>query len=79
MIFIVAIALASVQDIIDKHWPLITGLIVVGIYGLSTMFIHIDPFTAYTVVQVIMMGYVFFWFVLKSVQFIHRCETVPAE
>lgn len=79
IIFIIAIALASVQDIIDKRWALIIGLAIVGLYGLSTMFIHIDPYTAYTVVQVIMMGYVFFWFVLKSVRFIHRCDTVPAE
>ena len=79
VIFIVAIALASVQDILDKRWLLILGLIVVGLYGLSTMFIHIDPYTAYTVVQVIMMGYVFFWFVLKSIEFIHRCEPSAAE
>ena len=79
VIFIIAIALASVQDILDKRWLLILGLIVVGLYGLSTMFIHIDPYTAYTVVQVIMMGYVFFWFVLKSIEFIHRCEPSAAE
>ena len=79
VIFIIAIALASVQDILDKRWLLILGLIVVGLYGLSTMFIHIDPYTAYTVVQVIMMGYVFFWFVLKSIEFIHRCEPSVAE
>ena len=66
-IFIIGITLVSVQDIIDREWPLLIGLAVVGLYGLFTCFFYIPPFTTYTVVQVVMMGYVFFWFVMKSV------------
>ena len=75
IIFIIAIILVSIQDIIDRKWPLLIGLAIVGLYGLSPLFINVDPYTAYTVVQVILMGYVFFWFVMKSLQFIRRCET----
>lgn len=69
VIFIIAIALVSLQDIIDRQWPLVIGLAVLGLYGLFTCFYYIPPFTTYTVVQVVLMGYVFFWFVMKSLKF----------
>lgn len=68
VIFIIGIALVSIQDIIDREWPLLIGLAVVGLYGLFTCFFYIPPFTTYTVVQVVMMGYVFFWFVVKNLK-----------
>ena len=67
VIFIIGIALVSIQDIIDREWSLLIGLAVVGLYGLFTCFFYIPPFTTYTVVQVVLMGYVFFWFIMKSV------------
>lgn len=78
VIFIIAIALVSVQDIIDRQWPLLIGLAVLGLYGLFTCFFYIPPFTTYTVVQVVLMGYVFFWFVMKSLKFMkkHQSGTV---
>ena len=69
VIFIIGIALVSVQDIIDRQWPLLIGLAIVGIYGLFTCFFYIPPITTYTVVQVVLMGYVFFWFVMKNLKF----------
>ena len=72
VIFIIAIALVSVQDIIDRQWPLLIGLAVLGLYGLFTCFFYIPPFTTYTVVQVVLMGYVFFWFVMKSLRFMNK-------
>ena len=69
VIFIIGIALVSVQDIIDRDWPLLIGLAAVGLYGLFTCFFYIPPFTTYTVVQVVLMGYVFFWFVAKNMNF----------
>jgi hypothetical membrane protein len=72
VIFIIAIALVSVQDIIDRQWPLLIGLAVLGLYGLFTCFFYIPPFTTYTVVQVVLMGYVFFWFVMKSLRFMKK-------
>ena len=68
VIFIIGIALVSIQDIIDRQWPLLIGLAIVGLYGLFTCFFYIPPFTTYTVVQVVMMGYVFFWFIVKNVR-----------
>ena len=72
VIFIIAIALVSLQDIIDRQWPLLIGLAVLGLYGLFTCFFYIPPFTTYTVVQVVLMGYVFFWFVMKSLRFMNK-------
>ena len=69
VIFIIGIALVSVQDIIDREWPLLIGLAIVGLYGLFTCFFYIPPITTYTVVQVVLMGYVFFWFVVKNARF----------
>ena len=71
-IFIVGIALVSVQDIIDGQWPLLIGLAIVGLYGLFTCFFYIPPITTYTVVQVVMMGYVFFWFIVKNKRFMQK-------
>ena len=72
VIFIIAIALVSLQDIIDRDLPLVIGLAIVGIYGLFTCFFFIPPFTTYTVVQVVLMGYVFFWYTVKSIGIIRR-------
>ena len=72
VIFIIGIALVSVQDIIDRQWPLLIGLAVVGLYGLFTCFFYIPPITTYTVVQVVLMGYVFFWFIVKNRKFMQK-------
>ena len=75
VIFIIGIALVSIQDIIDRQWPLLIGLAVVGLYGLFTCFFYIPPFTTYTVVQVVMMGYVFFWFIVKNMRIIKNDQS----
>ncbi len=75
VIFMIAIALVSVQDIIDRDWPLVIGLAVLGLYGLFTCFFYIPPVTTYTVVQVVLMGYVFFWYTVKSVRIIRRADS----
>ena len=72
VIFIIGIALVSIQDIIDREWPLVIGLAIVGIYGLFTCFFFIPPFTTYTVVQVVLMGYVFFWYIVKSIKLMKK-------
>ena len=72
VIFIIGIALVSVQDIIDREWPLLIGLAIVGLYGLFTCFFYIPPITTYTVVQVVLMGYVFFWFIVKNRKFMQK-------
>ena len=56
----------------DHDWPLLIGLAVVGLYGLFTCFFYIPPFTTYTVVQVVLMGYVFFWFIVKNMRIIKK-------
>ena len=65
IIFMIAIAVVSVQDIIDRRWPLLIGLAILGLYGLATLFAPISP---YAVVQIVLMGYVFFWYVVKSIR-----------
>ncbi len=72
VIFIIGIALVSVQGIIDREWPLLIGLAIVGLYGLFTCFFNNPPFTTYTVVQVVLMGYVFFWFSVKNKRFMQK-------
>ena len=72
VIFIIGIALVSIQDIIDREWPLVIGLAIVGIYGLFTCFFFIPPFTTYTVVQIVLMGYVFFWYIVKSIKLMKK-------
>ena len=78
VIFIIGIALVSVQDIIDREWPLLIGLAVVGLYGLFTCFFYIPPFTTYTVVQVVLMGYVFFWFIVKNIRILKNDQSGTA-
>ena len=65
VIFIIAIALVSVQDILDRHLVLVAGLAILGIFGIVTMFVSIVP---YSMIQMIMMGYVFLWFSVKSMR-----------
>ena len=65
VIFIIAIALVSYQDILDRHLVLVTGLAILGIFGIATMFVSIMP---YSMIQIIMMGYVFLWFSVKSMR-----------
>ena len=65
VIFIIAITLVSVQDILDRHLGLVAGLAILGIFGIVTMFVSIIP---YSMIQMIMMGYVFFWFSVKSMR-----------
>ena len=65
VIFIIAIALVSVQDILDRRLILVAGLAILGIFGIVTMFVSIMP---YSMIQIVMMGYVFFWFSVKSMR-----------
>ena len=65
VIFIIAIALVSIQDIMDRHLVLVAGLAILGIFGIMTMFISIMP---YSMIQMIMMGYVFLWFSIKCMR-----------
>ena len=66
VIFIVAIELVSVQDIMDRHFILLIGLGIVGLFGLITIFVDIAP---YSFVQVILTGYTFVWYLFKSVRY----------
>lgn len=66
IIFIVAIAFVCLQDIIDRHLILVAGFAVVGVYGFITLFVSSIP---YALTQTILMGYVFFWFIMKSLKF----------
>lgn len=65
VIFIIAIAFACLQDIIDRHLILVAGFGVMAIYGFITLFV---PSIPYALTQIILMGYVFIWFVLKSLR-----------
>ena len=71
VIFIIAVAIVSIQDIIDRRFPLLIGLALVGLYGLATLFTYVTP---YAMVQIIMVGYVFFWHIVKSVRIIRRSQ-----
>ena len=71
--FIIAIAMVSVRDILDKRLILVAGLAILGIFGIATMFISIIP---YSMIQIIMMSYVFFWFSVKSMRLMNK-GTVP--
>lgn len=66
IIFIVAIALVSIQDIMDRHFILVLGLAALGLFGLVTIFVDMVP---YSFVQVVLMGYVFIWYVFKSLKY----------
>lgn len=65
VIFIVAIAFVCLQDIIDRHLILVAGFGVMAIYGIITLFV---PSIPYALTQIILMGYVFIWFFLKSMK-----------
>ena len=65
IIFIIAIALVSVQDIKDRHFILLIGLGILGLFGLATIFVDLCP---YSMVQTILMGYVFIWYDFKMLK-----------
>lgn len=65
-LFMIGIALVSIQDIIDRHYLMVTGLAIVGLYSLSTIFVSVLP---YSMNQVIMVGFAFFWFIVRSLKF----------
>ena len=76
IIFIIAIALVSVQDILDRNFTMVICLALLGLFGLATIFF---PIAYYSVVQLIMMGFVFFWFVVKTMDLMRSAQTTPSK
>ena len=76
IIFIIAIALVSVQDILDRNFTMVICLALLGLFGLATIFF---PIAYYSVVQLIMMGFVFFWFVVKTIVLMRSAQTTPSK
>ena len=65
VIFIIAVAFVSVQDLIDRHYILVIGLGLLGLFGLSTLF---DDYCPYSMVQIVLVGFTFVWYILKSLK-----------
>ena len=65
-IFMIGILLVSIQDIIDRNYILLIGLALVGLFGFASLFANAIP---YAVVQIVLVGYTFIWYIFKSLVF----------